>query len=230
MDSDWQLPDRIVELVGQCWQEKHSPMLLSALGTIDRQIAPEARRQSGGLRAYIEASLDDRVRVVQHGTKPTVIGAVPRNQETDDVGDWDALLDELVGAQAERRLADRRFHRAFWAAFRQPLDESRERCVAMDGPVRFSDEPTGHQPYHTIEVQRELIVGQEASISDVHQSIGTWLTANNLEPTRFLETARSDTLPSNDVLGKLILALSLEELDQISIPMPIVAKLRRQPV
>ncbi len=229
MDSEWSLREQTLELVGEAWAKTQRPLLLSALGTVDHQIATKAKEESGGLRAYIETSLANELLVVQHTERPAVIGAVPRNQETDSVSDWDALLDELAGSSADRRSVSWRYHRSFWAAFRQPLDEAKTRYVAMHGPIRFSDEFPESQPPQTIGVARELIVGQEASVQDVQQSINAWLAHNGLRPERFLES--SDTLlPSNDVLGKLILALDAEELSQISIPMPIVAKLRRQQV
>ena len=229
MDSEWSLRDRTLELVGEAWSEAHRPMLLSALGTIDRQIATTAREQSGGLRVYIETRLDDELRLVQHTERPAVIAAVPRNEETDSISDWDTLLDEMVGSSTDRRSVNWRYHRSFWAAFRQPLDEAKVRCVAIHGPIQFSDVLPDSQPADTLEVPRELVVGPEASVQDVHQNINAWLEKNGLGHEQFLDA--SDTLlPSNDVLGKLILTLNAEELSQISIPMPIVAKLRRQPV
>ena len=229
MESEWALRDRTLELVGKAWTETHRPLLLSALGTVDRQIGTKAKEESGGLRAYIEAHLANELRVVQHSEKSTVIAAVPRSEETDSISDWDALLDELVGGTTDRRSVNRRYHRSFWAAFRQPLDDTKKRYVALDGPIRFFDEFPASQPPHTIEVARELIVDEDASIHDIHQSINAWLANNGLGHDRFLDS--SDTsLPSNDVLGKLILSLNAEELGQISIPMPIVAKLRRQPL
>ncbi|MDE0452791.1 MAG: hypothetical protein OXI90_13635 [Gammaproteobacteria bacterium] len=204
-------------------------MLLSVLGTIDRQIAATAKEQSGGLRAYIENCLGDELRLVQHTERPAVIAAVPRNEETDSISDWDRLLDEMVARPTDRRPVNWRYHRSFWAAFRQPLDKAKVRYVAINGPIRFSDELPESQPADTLEVPSELIVGLEAPVQDVHQNINAWLENNGLGHEQFLD--KSDTLlPSNDVLGKLILTLNAEELSQISIPMHIVAKLRRQPV
>ena len=73
------LDSRIVELVRQCWDEHRMPLLLSRLGgEYNGDIAREAKEQAGSLGAYLRQRLADHVRVVQHRTRHTVIGAIPR--------------------------------------------------------------------------------------------------------------------------------------------------------
>ncbi len=81
-----------------------------------------------------------------------------------------------------------------------------------------------------VEVPRELIAVPDATDADVHKSIGDWFKGkgSGVSPERFRDVAMADNLPTNDILGKLIQALDPDELSQVSMPMPIVAKLRRK--
>lgn len=216
---------RVVDLVGQWWQDRHAPMLLSALGAIEEgAIATSARAVSGSLRMFLEQELGDDIAVVQHQTRPTIVGAVPRAAH-DAQDDWDALLDEVTSSPS----SPHRYHPAFWAAFRKPIAESDTRYVTTSGPVRFTDLPHGSAPENMVEVRRQLIADPSATDADVHESIGVWLRNSGVPMDRYRDVKATTALPANDVLGKLVQALDVDELSQVSIPMPIIAKLRRKP-
>ena len=215
---------RIKEIVRRCWEDEGTPILLSALGSREgRGIADAAKLVSGGLRAFIEQHLKEDVLVIQHRRRPTIVGAVPRDAE-DEERDWDALLDGIAGNSA----LTTRYHRAFWGAFRHPIANSHSRYLTVSGPVRYVDEPHGSAPDQMVELPRDLI-DPAATDSDVHRNISAWLDQSGTSVARFLDRGDSSSLPNNDVLGKLIQSLEQDELEQISIPMPIIAKLRRKP-
>ena len=226
-----QLVDETVERVDAFWREHKVPMLLSTLGSIEHgRFSREVKRLGHGLRQFLEALVGDRVMVVVHSMKPTVVGVVPRNEETGGIQDWNLLLDSTGTKSSQRRL-----HPALWAAFRKPLGDAMERYVQADESVRFTDVAQGQEIQGGIQVDRQFIVGFDVSPEMVYENAVTWLDNNQLDISKFEfdPEPRSKTnfiLPSNDLLGSLILALDPQDLQKISIPMEVVAKLRRQAV
>ena len=224
------LDGRIVSSVREWWDEHRMPLLLSRLGSqYNGEIARQTREQAGGLGAYLHQRLSDRVRVIQHSTRPPLIGAIPADIDAGAIGDFDVLLDR-TRSQAPQTAP--RFHPGFWAAFRKPLHESKRRYMSVQAPLHFQDEPPDHRPEGFVEVAREYVVGPEAEATDVQQKIQVWLADNGLEPTAFLVTSKAGTahLPSDDLLGRLLLALDQDDLERLSMPLDIVNKLRRQPL
>lgn len=216
---------QVADIVGEWWREHRKPMLLSALGgKRSGEIAATAKELSGGLRAFIERHLPDEVLVVQHRARPTIAGAVPCAAD-DGNQDWDALLDAVTASPT----APTRYLPAFWSAFRHPLADTESRYLTASGTVRYTNQPNAQPaPDQMIEVQRDFVAGPDAADSEVHAKIRAWLAQSGINPARFRASGDSGVLPSNDVLGKLIQALDPDELTQISMPMPIVAKLRRK--
>ena len=224
------LDSRIVELVRQCWDEHRMPLLLSRLGgEYNGDIAREAKEQAGSLGAYLRQRLADHVRVVQHSTRHTVIGAIPSDVDAGGGGNFDTLLDQARGPAKQTA---QRFHPAFWAGFRKPLHESSRRYMSAQAPVYFRDVIGDNQPEGFTEIQRKYVVGPDVDATEVQQEIEAWLAENGLEPTPFLMTRPAETaqLPSHDLLGRLLLALDPEDLKRLSMPLDIVNKLRRHPL
>ena len=202
-------------------------MLLSALGNVENgRISRVAKRYAEGLRAFLEQVVGDHVMVVEHSKNSTVVGVVPRNEETSGIQDWDSLFDKPGSKTTLRRL-----HPAFWAAFRKPIAGPMERYVQGGESVGFTDVAGEDDLPHGVRLERKFIVGLEAAPEAVYEAAMTWLNENHLDISNFLpetESRTSTKLPSNDLLGKLILALDARDLQRISIPMDVVAKLRRQ--
>ena len=224
------LDDRIVDLVRECWEEHGIPLLLSRLGgEDDGRIARFAKQEASSLGAYLRHRLDTRVRVIHHSSKPTVAGAIPTDVAAGVNGDFDMLL-ERTHSQSPRTIP--RYHPAFWAAFRKPLDESNGRYVSVQPPLRFQDTLPEHKPDGFVEITREYVLGPDAEVAEVQQRIQDWLAANKLDPAPFLlkNEANIARLPSDDLLGRLLLALEPDELKRISMPLDVVSKLRRQPL
>lgn len=226
-------PSPIAECVQEYWNQHGRPMLLSALGTsVDPQVMREVKYVAGNLANYIRTRLSGSVSVVQHSTNPTIIGAVP-SSEAHFTQDWDDIL-----ARPDRDIdtSRKRYNRVFWTAFRKPLPDSSARYLSSDDPIRFADVPPGTAPPRSLEIPRAYIPGDEATDSDVAQCIAQWLCDHDLDETRFLYVPRPPQhrserpLPTDDLLGRLITALDPDELDNVTMPIALVAKLRRTPV
>ena len=227
-DPSHDLDGRVINLVRECWEEHQMPLLLSRLGgQDDGSIAKLAKQRAGSLKAYLAQQIADHVRLIQHSTKSAVIGAIPADVQTGEHEDADVLLERT---QDPTMKATPRFHTAFWAAFRIPLDTSKRRHISIHAPIRFQDVTSENIPDGFIEIERKYIVGADAEATEMEKRAQDWLSDNQLEQTRFLWKAKTETthLPSNDLLGRLLLALTPDELKRISMPMDIVRKLRRE--
>ena len=220
---------RIVELVQQCWREHQMPLLLSRLGTQeDGRIAEVARQQAGGLADYLRTRLSGRVRVIQHSTKSMVIGAIPSDIAADLDGDFDPLLEKTYSRSESSFL---RFRPAFWTAFRKPLHEESRRYISLTEPVHFLDRPSMEGLEGYAEIQRPYIVGFNADTAEVLRSLKKWLAENGLDIALFASRASDDGRPpSADLLDRLLRALDPDDLKRISMPLDVVAKLRREPL
>ena len=222
------LDSRIVDLVRKCWEEHRMPLLLSRLGGgDDGRIGRLAKQEAGSLGAYLRHQLAARVRVIHHSTNPTVAGAIPADAEIPEDADFNMLLDKTRGRAVE---ATPRYHPAFWAAFRKPLDETSGRYMSVQPPPRFQDASPEDRPDGFVEITREYIVGLDVEEREVHQKVQDWLAANGLDSESYLlkSKATATHLPSDDLLGRLLLALEPDELKRISMPLDVVFKLRCQ--
>ena len=76
------------------------------------------------------------------------------------------------------------------------------------------------------EIEREYIADPDDDTATVEQKINTWLRENHLDANVFGRDRMTDRLPTDDLLGRLLLALEPDELKRMSIPLDIVRKLR----
>ena len=221
------LDNRIVGLVCQFWNEHQMPLLLSQLGGQENgEIAKVAKQRAGSLGAYLRLELTNHFRVLQHSAKPPVIGVIPVDAEVAD-GEVDALLDRT---HSQSPKTARRFHLAFWTAFRKPLDVSKRRYMSLQAPIHFQDMSPEDQPDGFVEIERKYIASLDADAAEVRRQTQDWLHANDIEQALFIWPSQSSVkhLPSNDLLARLLLALGPDDLKRISMPLDIVNKLRRQ--
>ena len=225
-DSNAELSTRIVQLVEEHWNEHKSPLLLSNLGNSDYgAIGRQAKDRSGTLKAYLQAALSDRVKIVQHSSRFAVIGALPAGTELDD----DVNVDDLFpAANAQDRHSPARYHRAIWTAFGLPLTKDKGRYVSADGPVRFVDVTAGSAPEGFVQVDGELIDSADGDPKSIEGRILEWVADNDLDISRFqIKTqGRDPRIPSSDLLSQVLDALELEDLQRISMPLDIVQRLR----
>ena len=220
---------RIVELVQGSWDDGNRPLLLSRLGG-EGDIATRAKNEAGSLTAYLRRGLADRVKVVQHSAKPSVMAAIPADVEVYSDGGVDALLDKTYSQTPD--MGRRFLHPALWAAFRVPLDETNERYVKLDDPIRFKDVAPENRPDDQIEIDRKYIAGPDATPSQIYDNIARWATEKNLN-LNVLSSGKNairEALPTDDLLGRFLLALDADDLKKISMPLDVVKKLRRQSI
>ena len=220
------LDNLIVNLVQKFWKEHGRPLLLSQLGGRESGwIAKRAKEEAGGLGTYLRHRLSDRVKVIQHSANPTIVGAIPADE--DIPGSTDDLLNQTQ-TQSDRTTL--RFHPAFWAAFRKHLDHSMQRYLSIQPPIYFRDVVQEIQEMQQssgfLEIEREYIADPDDDTATVEQKINTWLAENHLHANVFGRDRMTDGLPADDLLGRMLLALEPDELKRMSIPLDIVRKLR----
>ena len=225
-DPNVALAHRVTELVAAHWDEHGCPLLLSQLGSADQgEIGKSAKELSTSLAEFIRNHAADRLRILSGSAHPLVMAAMPVDTERE--GDVDALL-----ARTRQRsvTSGPRFHPAFWAAFRVPLEEGCRRFMTAVPPLRFEDvASTESMRVGFVEVERQYVANAGADAADVGQRIAEWLAANGLSRESYLAPKQpSDRLPPNDLLGRLLAALDPDDLRRMDIPLDIVAKLRRQ--
>ena len=214
------LDREIVGYVRRHWDEEQTPLLLSALGgQVD--IREHLKNDGRSLADYLLERLADQINVIRHTTNPTVVAAVP----ADASGDFDSLLEKARGRHAGADAS--RFAPALWAAFRRPLDDTKERYVSVKRPIRFIDVALEERPKGRIAIPREYI----SDAPGVYERIEKWMQENNIDRAPLLSEIRaSEKLPADDVLGRFLSALDPEELARVSIPLDIVKKLRQRSI
>ena len=224
-----EIDDRLVTLVVKWWEDHNKPVLLSQLGTREEgKLASSAREVSGGLADYIRSRLAQRIRVIQHDVMRELVGAVPADVNLDKCGGANALL-ERTRSQIS---GTTRYHRALWAAFRMPLEDSSKRYICQNAPIHFEDIPPGQQPRDGyVEIDRSF-VANTLDAPQVQEKIEDWLAANDVDPAAFhiSKGHQRQSLPANNLLDRLLVALDPDELRRITMPLDIVEKFRRQPL
>ena len=225
---DTGLANRIVRLVEDHWTQHAKPLLLSQLGSLENgKITTFAKQESGSLKAYLQGHLADRVRVIQHSSQFTVIGAIPAEIKLDD----NISIDELffgTSRQPAKHIAH--YYPAVWAAFKKPLEESKLRYLRITPPIHFVDVTAEEKPEGFIEVERKSLADTNADPSQIEEKITNWVEENKLETSIFHSKRRlpGTQFPSNDLLNRLLASLREEDLRRISMPLDIVHKLRRE--
>ena len=230
MDSQTEydeLDNRIVGLIRQHWEEEKKPLLLSQLGSLDSgRVAKGAKSLMGSLGVYLRVRLAGKVRVLQHSTKPVVVGAIPS-----DVDVPASDVDRLLGQGSEGGKGVGRYKAAFWAAFRKPLDPSERRYLHVDQPCHFRDSGDEAVAGHGYtEIERSFIADQGADDTKTEESIRAWLESKGMEAQEFYQSRDGTSLPHDDLLGRLVSALDAEDLKRMTVPLDIVQKLRRRPL
>ena len=224
-ESENEMAGRIVKSIEDHWAEHKKPLLLSQLGGKENgNVAHVAKEKSGSLKAYLENHFSDKVRVVQHSSKPQVIGALPERIANSDGNSIDELFSVPCGRKA---VAVARYHPAVWAAFRKPLDSGNERYLCVEGLIRFEDVTSELNRAGFVKVDREFIGSMDSDPKAIETNILHWTDKNDLDASRLQFRKPSERqFPSNDLLSAILASLGAEDLRRISIPMDIVHKLR----
>ena len=222
------LDSRITDLVERHWQEHQTPLLLSRLGNHSGgEISRLVKEQRTVLGTYLRDQLADWVQVIQHSANPTITGVVPASATLDTDEEIDALLEKTRHGSSGPVL---RFHPAFWAAFRKPLDESNRRYMSVSAPIRFQESSGENQSNDFVEVPRTYISDSAMDDDQTLQNAERWLTDNELQKDIYLTNAKpkSDFGHPRNLLDRLLFSLEPKELNRISMPLDIILKLRNQ--
>ena len=223
-DHDSAMDARVAALVEQWWREHETPMLLSRLGAEDDgAVARDAKARAGGLTAYLQQQLADKVRVLQPSFNPLLRGAIPASVKEEDI-DVDASFEQC----GERAFP--RFYPAFWAAFRKPLDEHSRRFVSENPPVRFEDSD-GHCPAGFVEIPSDYIGHAGDDDSVVLERVRQWLKQQEIPEAVYTKggSEHRPTQPAGHLLDRILDALEPEERKRVSMSLDLVFKLRRLP-
>ena len=211
--------ERVVALVVQWWADHATAMLLSRLGNEESgEVAREARRQAGSLASYL-MQMDGRVRLVHPSFDPLRLGVVPAS-----VGDVD--VDGLFDQQKANPNAPQ-FQRAFWTAFRVPLEPLKRRFIRVEQPVRFMD-LEGDGATGWLEVPRDYIAGAEEDNAVVEENASRWLGDNKLLRQDYLQHGGQRRRHGKDLLDRVLDALDPDDRRRITMPLDVVYKLRQQ--
>lgn len=221
------LENRVIELTQQEWYDHSAPLLLARLGACDNgAIARLAKEHSNNLKAYLSSHLVNRVQVVRHSARQQLVGVLPVDVDVNSNGGADALLEKT---QSTLKDNTRRYHPAFWAAFRKPLDDSKRRYVSVQEPIRFLDSSGADPPDDHYEIAREYVAGPDVDPDQVQQKVQQWLADNGMRHLYpLLLRPRPEYMRSGNLLDRLLDSLEPEELKRISMPLDVIRKLRRQ--
>lgn len=229
MSSTSDLRDRIVKHVRKHWKQQSAPLFLSSLGKLeDGDISRQIREEFEGVRSFLQEDecLQDQLRVVTHSNFPAMVGVVPRDRKTDAIKDWDSMLEKSRPSSVVPRL-----HPAFWAAFRKPLTKDMERFLKIsDESIRFEDTSSDSHATDGIRISPELLAEPHATDEEVYGNAEKWAQANGFNIIRFRLSPKpheSQEFPAKDLLSKIISTLDAEDLRKISMPLDVIAKLRR---
>lgn len=227
-----ELDSRITNLVEQHWQENQTPLLLSRLGSHGGgEVARQVRAQGKALGNYLRHRLTDKVRVIQHSANSTITGAVPASVAPGIAPDADEQNDALLEKTRQGSSATApRFHPAFWAAFRKPLDESNKRYMSVEAPIRFQESSEGSRPDGFLEVPKTYIATSDVDDAQTLQNAEKWITENNLRKDTYLAPAKSklDSEHPQNLLDLVLFSLEPEDLSRVSMPLDVILRLRKQ--
>lgn len=223
------LPERLVSLVENKWDDQKKPYLLSKLGEAEGGgIAKDIKSSKMSMREYITEFLADQLTLVSHSSNRVIIGAVPKNDETKSISDFDPYF--KLGQSSKS--SNLRIFPIFWKAFRKPPEKDKERVISfapkasffdLDKPVELKDEQFIIAP--------KFISYKDEADDEVYADILKWCEEKSIPPERLLaqnikfrRKDHSEGQPNN-ILDLLFSILDERELKRVSIPLDIANKL-----
>lgn len=216
-DIDRQIVDRVSER----WKENKTPLLLSELGSMENGIiGRHAKEKAPNLKGYLENYLAEFIQVVSHPDKAGVVGVIPAEMK-------DFSIDAFAKG-VNRKI----FHSPFWAAFRRPLDTPKRRYLSLEPPNYFQDTELEEAPDGFIEIEPRYIADADTETIEITKHIEGWIKLNNLDESQFLSAhkKKDSSLPQDSLLDRFLLALDVEDLKRVSMPLDIIRKLRRKAI
>ena len=221
---------QIVHRVRERWEKNKTPLLLSELGNMEKgSFGRHAKEKTKKLKNYLTNYLAEDIRIVSHPDKATVIGVVPAEAEDFSIDAFDRLA---TSAGSLSSPGTPRYHAAFWAAFRIPLDTPKRRYLSLKSPTHFRDTELEEAPDGFIEIEPRYIADADTETIDIMKHIEEWIKLNDLDEAQFLwaHNKKDGSLPPNSLLDRFLLALDAEDLKRVSMPLDIIKKLRLEAI
>lgn len=232
------LAEQIAALVGETFALRRQVVLLSYLGQALNKRGFHFREILGEekLADFIRARLDDRVKVIATPVNPLIWAAYPADvaldKEIDPFGLQKSPPRESSPPPRRDKKRELVAHKV-WFAFSHVLGPEFKRIVILDPVIDYKDyDPKFEAGLDGIEVPRELIVPsgslpREERDQRIYDNINGWATDNGVPFRRLLEE-RTDTAASRNALDILLASLNESDLAQISVPLDIIARLRKK--
>lgn len=200
--------------------EKGEPCLISKLGIA---LGPKLRAVKAAtdltLGQYIETRLSDRYILVdiKNNTKAIWPRGTPyvRSHQEDS-------------GKTITRSTTPRFQPDLWQAFALPIRQGRRFYDPTTDTV-FGSEEEPQEGWIEIPKSRIRSPGATYNVKEIYTNIKAWITENNLDASRFYApaTPSSKNEASASVLDLMINALDKRQLQNITLPMDVIAALVR---
>lgn len=226
------LKNEILNLTYEYWSSTSKALLLASLG---QQLTKRGYNLRTDLRGqklvpFLQIELKDQVTVLTSPFDSLVRGIVPKGE---DIG---ADIRSLFTPNTERGSARINFDKRVWIAFSNPIPENHVRVLQFEPEINFEDLPAemAKDKEHMV-VPRELVIPPAAKPSQVRnaelqQNIRSWLKDHGIgiEKVVAKATIEASARGTDSLLSAILAALDRKDLERVSLPLDIVAKLHSE--
>ena len=232
-----ELAAEIETLVSTTFAQRRQVVLLSYLGQALRKRGYDFRAILGDqkLADFIRSELADKVRVVATPAGPLIFAAYPAEvtleSEIDPFG-----TSGSVSAKEPQESSDREKRelvaRGVWFAFSHALEPGKARVLRLEPDVEYEDyDESGEKP-DGYEIARDVIVPvgsvpRHQRNEIIYDNIRAWAAQNGV-PFKLLLEAQTEKSFRRSALDVILGSLSESDLARITMPLDVVAKLRRK--
>lgn len=222
--------DRIVAIVSDQWKKESRATHLAYLGQLLAKEIPDFKKSvlaGETLRSFIEKNLSKRLTIVTLPDDAGVVGVVPASSGAGP---------ETLATPPDKANPPR-FNPAVWAAFIKQVQPGHKRVVYLEPEISFDDlQSEAATPAGAHIIPEDLTAkGPDESVEKVAASIEAW--ASKLEiPIEKLRIRKRSTTQScseagpsgrRSLLDDLLDALDAQEMRRLTVPLDIIAKLKR---
>lgn len=231
------LKQRIIDLVVQQWQGKRQILLLAQLGAqLNREVPSLGEALSGRkLTSFIEDELASNLSIMRLRANPLTVGVAPK-----EVAEGEGIPGYFASVRHEgsQQVEFPKIQRAFWAAFLRPLPSGMVRKIEFEPNIHWKDIPADAPDLEATKVIDQAFIVDDTGLSpnevsvQVFNSIKKWLSANSVALDTVQEkkghqgaidaNAKAD---GNNLMARIISALSQEQLQRTQLPLDVVSKL-----
>jgi hypothetical protein len=232
-----ELAAQIEALVGSTFAQRRQVVLLSYLGQALRKRGFDFREILGEqkLADFMKNELADKIRVVATPAGPLILAAVPADvdlgAEIDPYGASGRI--STTGSQASANHEKRELlSRGVWFAFSHALESGKARVLRLEPDFEYEDYDVSGEKPDGYDVPTELIVPvgsvpRHQRNELIYDNIRAWAAQNGVLFRALLE-AQTERPTKRSALDLLLSTLSDSDLSRISMPLDVVAKLRRK--